>query len=186
MTGLFRIEISPEDRKTLADSHGCVVVASHPSLIDVVILMSLLPDSTAVAKFAAGRNPFYSRVVSAAFIVNDDPMQVISNASALIANGVNVVVFPDGTRTPPYAKNRRLRRGAAQIALHAAAPVLCATIECDPPVLAKGQRWWDVGGRIVRYRIGVRGMIEPQHLPPDGASHAAAVALTDAIGKRIC
>lgn len=177
-TRLFRIEISQEDRRTLENTRGCVVAASHPSLIDVVVLMSLLPDSTAVAKAAAGRNFFYSRAVSAAFIVNDDPMRVLADASALIADGVNVVVFPEGTRTPTNARIHRLRRGAAQIALHAATPILCVSIDCDPPILAKGQSWWDVGARVIRFRIKVRGKIDAQSAPQDVPARAAAMSLT--------
>ena len=72
-TGMIRVVLSAEDRARLAAMRGCVVVASHPTLIDVVVLLSLLPDATAVAKAAAGRNFFYSRVVRAAFLVNDNP-----------------------------------------------------------------------------------------------------------------
>ena len=184
-TGLFRVAISPGDRQILATAHGCVVASSHPSLIDVIILMALLPDSTSVAKSAARRNFFYSRVVGSAFLVNDDPIGVLSDASKLLAEGVNVIVFPEGTRTPVNAPSHRLKRGAAQIALHASAPILCVSIESDPPVLAKRQPWWDVGDRIIRYEIKLHGTIEPQSLPQNGTARSAAVALTNAIGYRL-
>ena len=52
-TGMIRVVLSAEDRARLAAMRGCVVVASHPTLIDVVVLLSLLPDATAVAPISA-------------------------------------------------------------------------------------------------------------------------------------
>ena len=184
VSGLFRVEVQERDMRTLSSAAGKVVVANHISLIDVIILMALLPDSTAVAKSAAGRNPFYSRIVSSAFIVNDDPERVLASASGLLSSGVNVVIFPEGTRTRPGAE-RRLHRGAAQVALHSGAGILCVSISSDPPVLGKGQPWWDVGGRIIRYRLEVRGEIAPPPIKADGPSHAAAVALTRELEGRL-
>jgi 1-acyl-sn-glycerol-3-phosphate acyltransferase len=181
ITGLFRVILSPEDRARFASTRGRVVVANHPSLIDVVILLAYLPDATAVAKAAAGRNFFYSRVVNAAFLVNDDPLRVLDDAKGLLARGGNLVVFPEGTRTPADAPSRKLRRGAAQVALHAGAPVFCVSISCAPPVLAKGQPWWDVGDRVVTFSLRVCGEIPVAASEPGIVPHAAAVALTGRI-----
>ena len=179
MTGLIRVALSTEDRARLASMRGCVVVASHPTLIDVVILLAFLPDTTAVAKAAAGRNFFYSRVVNAAFLVNDNPKRMLDEAQALLSSGVNLVIFPEGTRTPADAPQRKLHRGAAQIALHAGAPVQCVTIACDPPVLAKGQPWWDVADRVITFTLRVCGEISVSAPEPGTVPHAAAVALTE-------
>ena len=181
VTGLFRVDLSPEDRARFRAMRGRVVVASHPTLIDVVILLALLPDATAVAKAAAGRNFFYSRIVRAAFLVNDDPLRVLDEAKALLARGGNLVVFPEGTRTPADAPRRKLRRGAAQIALHAGAPVQCVSLACDPPVLAKGQPGWDVGDRVITFALRARGEIPVESVASGAVPHAAAVALTSRI-----
>ena len=117
--GLFRVAISQSDRTRLASMHGRVVVANHITLIDIVILMAVLPDSTSIAKAAAKRNFFYSQIVRRIFLVNDDPAHVLDEAQRLLAQGVNIIVFPEGTRTPANAPFRRLHRGAAQLALHA-------------------------------------------------------------------
>ena len=181
VTGLFRVVLSPEDRARFAAMRGCVVAASHPSLIDVVVLLAYLPNATAVAKAAAGRNFFYSRVVNAAFLVNDDPRRVLDEAKDLLARGGNLVIFPEGTRTPANAPARKLHRGAAQIALHAGAPVPCVSVTCDPPVLAKGQPWWDVADRVVAFALRVCSEIPVTAPEPGTVPHAAAVALTERI-----
>ena len=178
MTGMIRVVLSPEDRACFAAMRGRVVAASHPTLIDVVILLALLPDTTAVAKAAAGRNFFYSRVVNAAFLVNDDPRRVLDEAKELLSRGGNLVIFPEGTRTPVDAPRHKLYRGAAQIALHAGVPVQCVSVACDPPVLAKGQPPWDVGDRIITFTLRACGEISVEAPTPDAVQHSAAVALT--------
>ncbi len=178
VTGLFCVVISPDDHEKITSLRGCVVVANHLTLIDVIILISYLPDSTAVAKAAAGRNFFYARVVNAAFIVNDNPMGVIDEAKRLLSGGTNIVIFPEGTRTPSNVSSHKLHRGAAQIALHAGVPVHCIGMTCDPPVLAKGQPWWDVADRIIEFKLADRGEILVSDL---SVSHSSAVALTDQI-----
>lgn len=181
MTGLFRVILSPEDRARFGAMRGRVVVASHPTLIDVVILLALLPDTTAVAKAAAGRNFFYSRIVNAAFLVNDDPLRLLDEARDILARGGNLVIFPEGTRTPVDAPQHKLHRGAAQIALHAGAPVQCVSITSDPPVLAKGQAAWDVGDRVIKFTLRARGEIPVDASATDAVKYSAAVALTERI-----
>lgn len=185
MTGLFRVEMPPEDEQLLSSVHGRVVVANHISLIDVVILMAYLPDATAVAKAAAGRNPFYSRVVSSVFLVNDDPEAVLAASSECLAAGVNLVIFPEGTRTPSGTP-RRLHRGAARISIASGTPLLCVSISCSPPVLAKGQPWWDVGDRTVSYSLKVCGEIVPPKVADVLPSRNAAIAVTKTIAERLC
>ena len=184
VTGLFRVVASPEDRKRLASLHGCVVVANHTTLIDVVILLAILPDATAVAKAAAGRNFFYSRIVNGAFIVNNDPVGVLDAAKRLLSDGVNIVVFPEGTRTPPDAQERKLRRGAAQIALHAGTPVHCVRIASDPQVLAKGQPWWDVADRVITFSLSDMGELTAENSSGE-VFHSAAVTLTERIREKL-
>lgn len=183
-TRLFRVEIEPEDRARLAAARGCVVVANHPTLIDVVVLTTLLPDSTAVAKAAAGRNIFYSLVVRGAFLMNDDPARLVDEAVALLRSGVNLMVFPEGTRTPVDAQRREWRRGAAQFAIRAGVPLLPVSVTCDPPVLAKGQAWHDLAGRTISWRIRAYQTIEPVAFPRISA-RAASAELSERLRRTI-
>ena len=181
VTGLFRVALSPADRSRLAQTSGRVIVANHLTLIDIVILIAFLPDSTSIAKAAAKRNFFYSQIVRRVFLVNDDPVRALDEAQHLLAQGVNIIVFPEGTRTPADAPTRKLRRGAAQIALHAGVPILPIRIDCDPPVLAKGQPWHDVADRTIVWTLRALDEI-PVDRPPEGhGTHAEAVALTERI-----
>jgi len=188
VTGLFRVEVSAEDRARLAATRGTVVVANHLTLIDVVVLMSLLPDATAVAKAAARGNFFLSSIVRGVFLVNDDPQRVLESAGELLAQGVDLVVFPQGTRVPAGAPSPALHRGAARVAFHAGVPILPVTIACDPPVLAKGQPWHDVAERTIVWTVRLREAIPagvPAGIPADASPHRVAVALTETIRTRL-
>ncbi|MBR4654639.1 MAG: 1-acyl-sn-glycerol-3-phosphate acyltransferase [Kiritimatiellae bacterium] len=179
---MIRMDVSPEDRARLRSMKGRVVVVNHPTLIDVVVLIAHLGDATSIAKSAAARNPFYARIVKSAFLVNDDPQGVLEEACSLLHAGINLIVFPEGTRTASAAE-RPLRRGAAQIALAAGVPVQPVRLECDPAVLAKGQPWYDVGDRVITYSLRLMDEIPACSVPPP--RHAAAVELTGRIGRAL-
>ena len=181
VTGLFRVTIAPADRALLSRTRGRVIVANHLTLIDIVILIAALPDSTSIAKAAAKRNFFYSQIVRRVLLVNDDPVRALDEAQRLLAQGVNIIVFPEGTRTPDDAPARKLKRGAAQIALHARAPIQPVRIDCDPPVLAKGQPWHDVADRTIVWTLRALDEIPVASTPAGHGTHAAAVALTERI-----
>lgn len=172
-TGLFTVETSsgrPLPR-------GRVVVMNHVSLIDICVLLAALPDSVCIAKSSLKRNPFLSMVAKHLFITNDRGWdETRSKASAFIESGINVVVFPQGTRG-----GATLHRGAARIALAANAPVAPFRISYDPVVLAKGQPWWDVGGKTIRIRLEAR----PEIAPSCADGRPGAVALTEDIREAL-
>ena len=174
-THLFRVTMDETTRMALRDCRGKVVVANHVSLIDIVILLAFLPDSTVLAKAATLRNPFLGMVVRRGFIpAGDNPEATVALAASSLVEGTNVVVFPEGTRTPPGTQVRRFHRGAARFALAAGAPVAVLRIAYDHVLLAKGQPWWDVGSHEVTVRLAFSGTLVPQ----DANTRPAALALS--------
>lgn len=157
---LFSVEISPDDRRRLKSVSGSVVVANHQTLIDAVILISLLGDSVCITKEEVRRNPFMLVTAKKILVVNDNPVAVVRSAARYLKDGVNVVVFPEGTRTPADAPEHIFRRGSAHIAIQSGAPVELVSMDCDLAILAKGQPWWDVGDRTAVYRVRCRGCID--------------------------
>ena len=159
VTHLFVVEATPEDRARFKGFRGSVIVSNHITLIDFVILVSLLSDTVCVTKEAVGRNPLLRIVARKILVVNTGPEDVLRQSRQYLAEGVNVVVFPEGTRTPATDAEHVFRRGAAHLALAAGVPVETLFIACDPPVLGKHQPWWAVGSRTVRYSFAYRGRI---------------------------
>lgn len=95
-----------------------------------------------------------------------------------------MLVFPEGTRSPQGGGLHPLRRGAAQLAIRAGAPVVCVRETLTRRILAKGQRPWDMGARRVVFSFRMSGPIPPPSVAA-GSPHAAAVRLTDAIRTRL-
>lgn len=187
-TRLFRVEVCDEDKLRLASVSGAVVVSNHQTLIDAVILISLLGDSVCVTKQAVSRNPFMRVVARSILVVNDGPTAVMRQAVRYLSDGVNVLVFPEGTRIPKDAPEHIFRRGAAHIAVQAGVPVELVLLECDAGVLAKGQPWWDVKDGVITYKVSVRGTIAPESFPlvgGDAGRKRIAAGLTEMMHKGI-
>lgn len=172
LIGLFRVHW--QGRERLPSCGPAIVVANHPTLIDVVLLMASLPQADCVVKGAAWRNPFLRWVVAGAgYIRNDGGATLIDSCVLRVRQGRCLVLFPEGTRSPARSLGA-LQRGAAHVALRAAAPMIPVTITCEPPTLMKGQPWYCVPDRIVAFTIAVAEPIWPASLRDANASEALA------------
>lgn len=153
--GLGRFEI--ENEELLSRSAGCLVLpVKHPTLIDVVVLMSLLPAADCVVKQGAWRNPIlYFFVRAAGYVSNADAEDVVAAAAErLCERDEPFIIFPEGTRTVP-GEPLRFQRGAARVALASDAPIMPVVMECTPPTLNKGTPWYRVPDRVWTLKIRV-------------------------------
>jgi 1-acyl-sn-glycerol-3-phosphate acyltransferase len=134
---------------------GQFVVANHPTLIDVVFLVGLMPEVDCIVKQALWRNVFLRwPVYWAGYISNATGDGLISACASSLAEGRSLVVFPEGTRTRP-GKPLNFQRGAAQIALASHAAFRPVTITCEPITLFKGNSWFRVPPRRPHWVISV-------------------------------
>ncbi len=186
LLGIMTYEIRGRER---LDRDGLLVLANHPTLIDVVFLVSLLPNADCVVKSAVARNPFMRGPVEACgYIANDDGAGLVDDCVAAVRAGGCLVIFPEGTRTVP-GQPLRLQRGAAYIAVRGAINVTPVRISCDPPTLTKGQKWYRIPPRRfhVKVEVGedlpVRSFIVGDTSAP-GWENLAARRLTDHLASR--
>jgi 1-acyl-sn-glycerol-3-phosphate acyltransferase len=134
---------------------GRLVVANHPTLLDVVLLVSLMPAVDCIVKRGLWRNPFLRWPVSwAGYIPNSEGEELIERCAATLRCGHSLLVFPEGTRTVPGVP-LRMQRGAAHIALAADVEILPVTITCDPVTLFKGNPWYRVPARRFHLQVVV-------------------------------
>jgi 1-acyl-sn-glycerol-3-phosphate acyltransferase len=139
--GVMRLEVRNAER---LDRRGLLVLANHPTLVDVVILMSLVRNADCVVKASLIRNPFMrGPVQTAGFICNDNGPGIVDDAIGSLRSGSNLIIFPEGTRTRP-GQPMRLQRGAANVAVRGALDITPVVIRCDIPWLTKGAAWWRV------------------------------------------
>ncbi|MDN3640808.1 lysophospholipid acyltransferase family protein [Simiduia curdlanivorans] len=123
---------------------GQLILANHPSLIDVVLLISLLPQADCVVKSALMKNPSMRGVIRlAGYIANDDPEQVIAEAKASLARGNHLIIFPEGTRTVP-GRAISFQRGAANVALRLEQAIRPVLITVEPATLTKQVAWYEI------------------------------------------
>ena len=140
--GVIRLTIEGKDRLAMAENS--IIVANHPSLIDVVILISLLSKADCIVKQALWKNPFLKHVVSAAgYISNSDPHSLLDECVDCIEQGGSMVIFPEGTRTTPK-QSMKFQRGAANMALRSGKDLTPVTIVCNPTSLTKHEKWYEV------------------------------------------
>ncbi|RLA19447.1 MAG: 1-acyl-sn-glycerol-3-phosphate acyltransferase [Gammaproteobacteria bacterium] len=138
-----------------------LILANHPSLIDVIFLISMVPSANCIVKGKLVSNLFTRGPIRAAgYIVNDDgAFDVITAATAAFTNGNTLIIFPEGTRTTPH-QAIELKRGAANLAIRASADITPVLIECSPSTLTKGDRWYHVPDKRVHFRIQVQDCLK--------------------------
>jgi 1-acyl-sn-glycerol-3-phosphate acyltransferase len=116
MTTIGLIRVTWHGRERLRE-RPILVVANHPTLIDVVLLVAAMPRATCIVKTAAERRLLFRRVVRAAgYIPNDQPEALIAAGTECLRQGGSLLLFPEGTRSPA-GRLGAFHRGAARIAL---------------------------------------------------------------------
>ncbi|MCW8195263.1 1-acyl-sn-glycerol-3-phosphate acyltransferase [Proteobacteria bacterium 005FR1] len=153
---------------------GKLILANHPSLIDVVFLIAFIKRADCVVKSALVRNPFTRGPIGlAGYIANDDPEKVIEATVDSLARGNSLIIFPEGTRTTPGAE-LSFQRGAANIALRAGVPVTPVVITCEPTTLTKNSPWYRVPSRRFHFTMRLQPDIEVHSfVQADNQSRAA-------------
>lgn len=150
--GILTWEIS--GREKLARP-GQLVVANHPSLIDIVFLISMIDNATCIVKPDLFRNIFTRGPVSrAGYIPSDAPETLIENCVKALDAGATMVIFPEGTRTVPGSPFR-FRRGAAYVQQRAGCSVVLAVISSKPPMLGKHEKWYEIPHCRAHYTLSV-------------------------------
>lgn len=156
--GVFDFDVDPKCRESFAREGGLIVVANHPTLIDVVQLLAEAEHGNCIVKRALWRNPFLGGVVRATnYIPNNDSEELVTKCVEELKKGETLVIFPEATRTVP-GQPMRLRRGAARIALASSVPIQMVHISCKPSTLTKAEHWYEIPPRrpCLRMRVGDR------------------------------
>jgi len=135
-----------------------VLVANHPTLIDVTAIVAAHPEIVFVVKRAMYRSPLLGRVLrSCGHIEAGDGgpfagAAVMDSALERLRAGVPVLIFPEGTRSPERSLHR-FHAGAFQVAARAGVPLVPLLITCEPPTLMRDTPWYRVPERTVELRV---------------------------------
>jgi 1-acyl-sn-glycerol-3-phosphate acyltransferase len=184
--GVMQLEVRGDLRRATAG--GAIVIANHPTYLDVMVLLSLVPSACCLVKNAHWRNPcFYGIVRAANYVSNADAAQLLETSAKQLQAGYSMIVFPEGTRSPGVDRLHPFSRGFAHMALAGTAhaegaqgagrsgpSIVPVLIDCDPPVFTKALRWYHVPPRPFRFRIVVLEPVRAARFTGAGAPPALA------------
>jgi 1-acyl-sn-glycerol-3-phosphate acyltransferase len=167
---LLRSEVQPivhgTDLLERMGPRAVVFVANHSSHMDTPLILCSLPADwrrrTAVAAAADYFFDTWWRATGSAVAFNTFPIErrggtLSSTPGDLLGSGWNVVVFPEGTRSPD-GWTRPFRLGAAYLAAQYGVPVVPIGIRGSYAAMPRGRGWPVPGRPPVTVRFG-----EPIH-----------------------
>jgi len=130
-----RFDFSELDK--LRDQGPLLLAANHPSLLDAVLIISRLPNAVCVMKAALMDNILFGAAARLArYIRNNAPLEMIINARDELADGAQLVIFPEGTRTSNFPLDP-CTLSTGLISRRTAVPVQSLLIEFSTPYLGK-------------------------------------------------
>ena len=146
--GLFKLDI-----KNLSKIENKVIVATHPSFIDIVILIALIPHSTCFVKKELAYNPILKNLVNSIFITNEVELEELkSESKKMLDLGFNVIIFPSGIR---HRRNEfpKIKKGASLIALNANKNIVPIRFFSNNDFMFINQPFYKVGEKRVTFEI---------------------------------
>ena len=145
---LFRLDV-----KKLKKIENKVIVSTHPSFIDIVILIALIPRSTCFVKKELAYNPILKNLVTSIFITNEVELDELkAESKKMLDRGFNVIIFPSGIR---HRRDEfpKIRKGASLVALNAGKNVVPIRMFSDRDFLFINQPFYAVSDRCVNFEI---------------------------------
>jgi 1-acyl-sn-glycerol-3-phosphate acyltransferase len=161
LTFLRVIEFNTEGRERLLGCRGKLIIANHPSLLDVVLLLSIMPRAQCVVKHQLWNSRILGGVMRAAgYIRNDlDSEALIAQCQDVLREEENIILFPEGTRSQP-GRPLKFKRGFANIATLTGADLQLVTITCRPTTLTKGEHWYQIPEQRAKFDLSVHNQID--------------------------
>lgn len=136
LSGIIKCDLSALDG--LDRERSLIIAANHPSLIDVVLIVSRLPNAVCIIKANLWNQLIFGGSARlAGYIRNISQARLIVDATQELQAGSDLLVFPEGTRTIGNAV-QPFKGGFALIAKRAQAPVQIVLIEINQLFLCKG------------------------------------------------
>lgn len=148
----------------LNNDKGCIIAANHPTLIDYVLIASVMPEVDCLVKRELLRNIFVRGVIkSADYLINDQGPSLLAESNIRLGRGDSVLIFPEGTRTRPN-ENMRLQRGTANIAVRCQKDIRAVHIYCSENVLGKKSPWYNIPRNRPAFEVFVKNKIDIKQL----------------------
>jgi 1-acyl-sn-glycerol-3-phosphate acyltransferase len=161
------VDRETDNREKYRNLSSKIIVANHPSLLDVVMLLSLVPNADCIVNAYLKRNIIVKGVVRQMYILGSlDFDSILHACSESLGKGNCLIVFPEGTRTPRSGKVV-IRKGAARIALACGCDIVPVHIGgTDKFGLGKKDPWTGFNPReryVYRLDMGTEIKVDKYH-----------------------
>lgn len=164
-TGVLSYRIT--GMENVRHANNKLIIANHPTLIDVIFLVSLFPMADCVVKDDVFKNPVMRGVVKPArYISGGHPGKMINTCVDRLKTGSSLLLFPEGTRSV-YGQPVQFKLGASSIAIRSEAVFLPVVIQCTQPrYLAKNEPWYKIPPQKPFISIHVKEPVSVDELIP--------------------
>jgi 1-acyl-sn-glycerol-3-phosphate acyltransferase len=150
-SGIITCDLAALDR--LAGQTPLVIAANHPTLLDVILIVSRLPRVVCTAKAGLLDNFFVGASARlAGYIRNDAATPLVREGIRQLGSGRQLLVFPEGTRSGGGTVGP-FKPGFALMAQYAGAPIQTVFIETNSHFLGKGWPLWRKPAFPLSYRV---------------------------------
>lgn len=157
---------------------GQLMLANHPSLLDVVFILSRVPEANCVVKADLLHNPaMNSQIRACGYVLNQENLDFIDEITHILQNQ-SLLIFPEGTRTD-WDGNIKFHRGAVSLGLRGAKIITPIVVNMSPPNYKKGQKWYHIPREKPVYHFMVGDDIDPQKWLAEKPLPIAARRLND-------
>jgi len=158
------LDLEADNREKYRQLSSKIIVANHPSLLDILILFSLIPNADCIVNAKLTHNHIVRGVINQLYIINSLNFTELLRACAdTLGQGNCLIIFPEGTRTPRTGKVV-IKKGAARISLDCGCGIIPIRIGgTDKYGLGKGDPWtgYNPRERYV-YRLTMGTEINPE------------------------
>lgn len=145
-----------------------LIIANHPSLLDVVFLLAHIRHANCIVKESLQKNIFLKFAIKASgYIANSTPEEFLEKSMQAFSEGEALIIFPEGTRTK---KEINFHKAASYLAINGANYLEMLYIQNYQYALKKGQKWYNVPKDKLAYKIyslGEKNLLEYENQKPN-------------------
>ena len=177
------ITVLVEGRENIPSDRACIFMSNHVSNLDPPVLMPAIPQRMVIMlkKSLMGIPILGNAMRMAKFIPvergsrRDSAKATVEAAAAALAEGLPIVVFPEGTRSLD-GRLSQFKKGPFFLAIQTGAPIIPVAISGTEKMMRKGSNWIAPGVARIQMLPVVRPEDYPSREALMTAVHAAIAA----------